>query len=141
VCITDHPRAYPTPNSMFPSPCNCLQLIVMEPGQRIVQDPRIHCHMILSPHALVPNRWAPRLAWLHGHIVVCQQMLHQVVFGVYNVLHPSTLQTNLGPSLAQWTPSMATRRGATKSMVTPFMVTGRGATTFETKKTNTLNLM
>jgi hypothetical protein len=61
-------------------------------------------------------------------------MLHQIVFGVYNALHPSTLQTNLGPSLAQWTPSMATRRGATTSMVTPFMVIGRGATTFETKK-------
>ncbi len=28
---------------------------------------------------------------------------------IYNALHPSTLQKNLGPSLAQWTPSMATR--------------------------------
>jgi len=45
---------------------------------------------------------------------------------MYNVSHPSTLQTNLGPSHAQWTPSMATKKGAT----TP-----------KTKKTNTINLM
>jgi hypothetical protein len=41
--------------------------------------------------------------------------------------HPSTLQANLGPSLAQWMPSMATKEGAT---------------TIETKKTKTrINIM
>jgi hypothetical protein len=36
---------------------------------------------------------------------------------------------------------MATRGGATTSMATLFMVIGGGATTFETKKTNTINLI
>jgi hypothetical protein len=45
---------------------------------------------------------------------------------VYNALNPSTLQKNLGASLAQWT---------------PFMEIGGGATTSKTKKTNTINLM
>jgi len=75
---------------------------------------------------------------------------------VYDASHPSTLQTNLGPSFAQCTPSMAiggrattsmltpsmaTRGGETTSMVTPSMAIGGGATTSQTKKTNTINLM
>jgi hypothetical protein len=39
------------------------------------------------------------------------------------------------------TPSMAIGKGAITYMVTPFMATRRRATTFETKKTNTINLM
>jgi hypothetical protein len=34
---------------------------------------------------------------------------------IYDASHPSTLNTNLGPSLAQWTPFMAIRGGATTS--------------------------
>jgi len=34
---------------------------------------------------------------------------------VEDASHPSTLQANLGPSLAQWTPSMAIKGGATTS--------------------------
>jgi hypothetical protein len=45
---------------------------------------------------------------------------------VYDASQLSTLETNLGPSLAQWTPSMAI---------------GGSATTFETKKKNTINVM
>jgi hypothetical protein len=53
---------------------------------------------------------------------------------VYDASHPSTLQTNLGPSFAQWTPFLATTRRATTSMATPSMAIGGGATTYETKK-------
>jgi len=45
---------------------------------------------------------------------------------IYDASHPSTINTNLGPSFAQWTPFMATRGGATTS---------------ETKKINIINLM
>jgi len=55
---------------------------------------------------------------------------------IYDALHPSTLQTNSGPSVAQWTPFMATRGGATTSMA----IQG-GATTSKTKKINIINLM
>jgi hypothetical protein len=49
-------------------------------------------------------------------------------------LHPSTLQANLGPSFAQWTPFMATRQGATTSMA----IKGK-STTFKTKRRNIIN--
>jgi hypothetical protein len=39
------------------------------------------------------------------------------------------------------TPSMAIGKGVIISMVTPSMAIRRKATTFETKKTNTINLM
>jgi len=46
---------------------------------------------------------------------------------VYDASHPSTLQTNLGPSLAGWTLSMAIVGGATIFMATPSMATkGKG---------------
>jgi hypothetical protein len=72
------------------------------------------------PQAFFPSRWAFKLVWLQNHIVVHLQMPYQVVFGHIKCIAPSTLQANVGPSLAQWTPSRATE--------------GR-ATTFETKIT------
>jgi hypothetical protein len=60
---------------------------------------------------------------------------------MYDASHPLTLQTNSGPSLAQWTPFMVTGGRATTSMATPSMVIKTRATTSEIKKTNTINLM
>ncbi len=52
---------------------NSLLFITMKLGQRIVQDPRIHCCVILNLWAMLPSRWAFRLAQLHGDIVMCLQ--------------------------------------------------------------------
>jgi hypothetical protein len=42
------------------------------------------------------------------HARKCRTKLYLVV---YDASHPSTLQTNLGPSFAQWTPFMAIEEG------------------------------
>jgi hypothetical protein len=120
---------------------NCFLLIATKLGQRVARDSHIHYRVILNPQALLPSRWASKLAQFHGTLWrahKCRTNFHLVV---YDASHPSTLQTNLGPSLAQWTLSMATRGRATTSIATPSMATKGGATTSKTKKTNTVNLM
>jgi hypothetical protein len=67
---------------------NSLLLIAMKSGQRVAQDPRIHCPMILNPWTLLLNKWASGLAWLHGNIVMRPQMWHQVVLGRIRCITP-----------------------------------------------------
>jgi hypothetical protein len=66
----------------------CLMFIVTKPGQKVTQDPHIHYRVILNPWALLPNRWAFKLARFHGHIVACPQMLYHVVLGCIRCIAP-----------------------------------------------------
>jgi hypothetical protein len=66
----------------------CLMFIATKLSQKVTQDPHIHYRMILNPRALLPNRWAFRLARLHGHIVACPQMLYHVVLGCIRCIAP-----------------------------------------------------
>ncbi len=98
----------------------------------------IHCRMILN---LKPCSWVDGCLGLFDSMVTlwCARKCHTKLYlVVYDAPHPSTLQTNSGPSLAQWTPFMVIGGGATTSMVTPSMVT---KATSKTKKTNTINLI
>jgi len=79
------------------SPSNSLLLIVTKLGQRVAQNPRIHCHMILNPRALLPNRWVFKLARLHGNIVTCLQMSHQVIFSCIGCITPINLIRKFRP--------------------------------------------
>jgi len=60
---------------------NSLLFIATKSSQKVVQNLRIHCHVILNLRALFPNRWASRLAQLYGNIMTRPQMLHRNILG------------------------------------------------------------
>ncbi len=64
----------PLQECMPPSLSNSLLFIVMKLGQRVAQDPCIDYRVILNLWALLPCKWASKLAYLHGNIVTHSQM-------------------------------------------------------------------
>jgi len=101
------------------SPSNSFLFITMKLGQRVVQDLHIHRCVILNPRALLLSRWAFGLIQLNGNIVMCLELLHQILFGHIGCTTPINTISKFSPILCP---------------MTPFMVTTRGTTTFETKK-------
>jgi hypothetical protein len=76
-------------------------------AKRVAQDPCIHCHVILNLWTLLLSRWASKLAQLHGNIVMCLQMLHQVVPGYIRCIAFTNLTSKFWPIPCPMTPSMA----------------------------------
>ncbi len=67
--------------------------------QKVVQDPFIHCHVVLNPWAMFPSKWVFRLARLHGNFVMCPQMPHQVILGRIACIPPINVVSKFGPIL------------------------------------------
>ncbi len=73
---------------MPPRLSNCFFLIAIKLGQRVIQNPCIHGHIILMPRAFFSSRWVFGLARLHNHIVACSQMLYQVALSDIGCITP-----------------------------------------------------
>ncbi len=87
----------PFQGSVLLSLGNCLLFITMELSQRVVPNLCIHCRMILNLRALLLSKWAFELVWLHGNIVTCVKMPHQIVLGYIRCIAPINLTRKFGP--------------------------------------------
>jgi hypothetical protein len=127
--------------NMPSNPNNYILLIVMESGRGLFKT---YAFIGMWSWTLRPCFRIDGCLGLPGPMVImwcARKCCIKLYLVIYYASHPSTLQTNLGPSFAQWTPFMATKGVAITFMATPSMAIRRGAITSKTqKKNNKLNV-